>query len=363
MNNIMITVILTICIFTLFSCENIRKNGLSEKEKIAKKNGFVSQLNNLRDKGEDTERKNTLRFDTLKNVDPKTVHIVKIAGKQELNGFLELCPTFPFLEKLEINVEMTDHLFNALMSRLEGKQYFKKLMINRCDLKKIPSTIAKLQSLEVLYSFENPLMELPPEIGLMKNLRKIDFISATELKIIPAEIGQLEKLEILLVLGSKVETLPAEIGKCQNLWRLSIDDAQLKNLPPEIGLCTKLRYLNISSNEIKSLPSEIGNLIELSGLNLEFNQLNELPTSVKELKKLFSLGLSGNEFSTFPEEVLSLDGLVSLSIDQNKFKKFPVEIGGLKSLKFLNVDQDFINKGDLGELKAKNSKLSIRGIY
>ncbi len=351
MNKIIKSIILMGGILALFSCNNqIKKQSLiDEKEKkVVAKQDTIKQFKRL-------------RFYELKGIDPKAVHIVKIYGQKELNGFLELCPTFPYLEELSLNVEMTEDVFDTLMDKLKDKLYFKELTIDRCSLKKIPSTIAKLQHLEVFTSFRNPLTEISPEIGLMKNLRKLslDPVIGNELKVIPSEIGQLENLETFILSRSKVEILPAEIGNCKNLLQITINNSQLKSLPPEIGLCSQLRSLTLAFNEIESLPPEIGSLAELRGLSLAINELSELPISIKNLKKLVSLDLTGNKFSVFPKEILSLNQLSGLSIDQNEFKIFPVEIGDLINLKHLRVDRNLMDKHTIEVLKTKNRGVSI----
>ncbi len=373
MRGIIKNVILIACILIIFSCESIIKEKekplledetliIKEKKQLLKKNSFVSQLNDPSLGRDESERNNELKFDTLKSIDPKAVHILDIYGREELDGFLELSPTFSSLEKLSvINVPMNYSLFDTLMSKLEDKPHLKKLMIHSCELKKLPSTIAKLQGLEVLKLFRNPLAKIPPEIGLMKELREIYFYNAYQLKAIPPELGQLKKLEMLQFAGTRVEILPAEISNCKKLWHITANANRLKSLPPEIGLCSSLRYLNIGANKIKTLPPEIGNLTELDNLSLGYNQLSELPETFKNLKKLTYLTMGDNQFSVFPKEILELHSLFTFWIHKNRLKSFPVELGNLQNLEYLMIDHSVMNKENLGKLMAMKPQLSIRG--
>ncbi len=373
MSRIIKVVFLLISIFSMFSCKNIIRSTESlvenkllivdeeKEEPVIKKDSFISQLNNPAIELDETEFKNELGFDTLKNINPNAVHIVKIYGQKELDGFFELSPTFSSLEKLSvINVSMSDVLFDTLMNKLEDKAHFKKLMIHHCELKKLPPTIVKLKNLEAFLSFSNPLAELPAEIGLMKNLREININDANRLKVLPPEIGQLEKLEQLSIGGTKIKTIPAEIGNCKSLWHFGVGGAQLKTLPPEIGLCTNLTYVNIASNKITSLPEEIANLSKLDNFNVMYNQLSELPISFTRLKKLTFCALAHNQLEVFPKEVLELDNLITLWIHKNPLTTIPVELGDLTNLKYLMADAEKVNPSDLLKLMNKKPQLSIR---
>ena len=372
MNKIITTTLILTSLFILFSCDNIIRNSDSidttklsvtyteQEEQVPQKDSFISQLSDLRRERDETEYKNELGFDTLKNINPDAVHILKLYGLEELNGFFELSSTLSSLEKLSvINVPMNRSIFDTLMVKLEDKPHLKKLMIHHCDLKTLPPTITKLKKLETFISFYNPLAQLPAEIGLMNNLREIDIHNATQLKILPPEIGELKQLEKLSISGS-IKAIPAEIGNCKSLWYFGIGGAQLKTLPSEIGLCTNLTHLSLASNKIITLPKEIGNLSKLDNLNLMYNQLSELPTSFTKLKKLTFCGLAHNQFKAFPKEVLEMDNLITLWIHKNPLTTIPTELGDLKNLKYLMADTEKMNTSDLEKLIDKKPQLSVR---
>ena len=64
---------------------------------------------------------------------------------------------------------------------------------------------------------------------------------------------------ILDLLSNELTLLPPEIGNLTNLQKLELEYNQLTSLPPEIGNLTNLQQLSVSDNQLTSLPSEIGN--------------------------------------------------------------------------------------------------------
>ena len=94
------------------------------------------------------------------------------------------------------------------------------------------------------------------------------------LTVLPPEIGQLKLLRKLELDGNQLTTLPPEIGQLRNLQGLLLLNNQLTALPPEIGQLQKLRELNLDSNQLTALPPEIGQLQNLQQLVLRDNPLS-----------------------------------------------------------------------------------------
>lgn len=96
------------------------------------------------------------------------------------------------------------------------------------------------------------------------------------------------KADRILLMISKSEFhlthLPPEIGLLTELRSLTICFTHLEEVPPEIGNLTKLRKLSLIENRLKRLPDEIGELTALKFLKLDGNPLQELPPSIGRLK-------------------------------------------------------------------------------
>ena len=106
--------------------------------------------------------------------------------------------------------------------------------------------------------------------------------------------GRVTKLELAdnLVLGY----LPAELGDLEKLEVLDLSDNLLIGLiPPELGNLTNLKKLDLSSNLLEGpIPPELGNLTNLQVLNLEWNLLKgNFPPELGDLTNLQVLRVSG----------------------------------------------------------------------
>jgi GTPase SAR1 family protein len=179
------------------------------------------------------------------------------------------------------------------------------------------------------------LTELPPEIGLLSQLRSLD-ISWNKLTVLPPEIGRLTQLTELSLSLNQLTALPPEFWQLTLLTSLNIGSNQLRALPPEIGLLTQLTELSIWKNQLRALPPEIGLLTQLIELKLWGNQLTSLPPEIgllSNLKKLILGGLmGGNKLTVLPPEIGQLTKLTTLLLENNKLTALPPEIGLLVDL-------------------------------
>ncbi len=91
------------------------------------------------------------------------------------------------------------------------------------------------------------------------------------------------------------EQLPRDKEKLLALTELDLSYNDLSELPAEIGQLSKLQEFDLSFNYyLRKLPAEIGRLRELRKLNLGINFLSELPAEIAQLRKLQELDLSEN---------------------------------------------------------------------
>ena len=101
---------------------------------------------------------------------------------------------------------------------------------------------------------------------------------------VPAEIGRLSALRVLILSVNELTSLPAEIGQLTSLEWLSLYGNELTSVPAEIGQLTSLRKLHLFLNQLTSVPAEIGQLTSLRELFLRGNQLTTLPARIRELR-------------------------------------------------------------------------------
>jgi internalin A len=89
-----------------------------------------------------------------------------------------------------------------------------------------------------------------------------------------------ERQEELALVGWGLETLPPEIGLLAHLRRLDLRANDLSTVPPEVASLQALIELNLAENFLRALPPALGRLTALQHLWLEGNPLDEVPPEV-----------------------------------------------------------------------------------
>ena len=95
-----------------------------------------------------------------------------------------------------------------------------------------------------------------------------------------------------------VGAIPPELGSLTNLDRLELNYNDLTGaIPPELGSLAKLRKLDLSYNELTgAIPPELGSLAVLQEMSLARNRLSgPVPSEFGSLTGLLRLWLSGND--------------------------------------------------------------------
>ena len=211
-----------------------------------------------------------------------------------------------------------------------------------------------------------PLEEIPPELGNLASLQRLD-LSDTQLSgEIPPELGNLTSLQVLdLSENALTGEIPSELGKLASLTGLFLSSNQLSGcIPPELGDLTSLQKLNLHENQLSGeIPPDLGNLARLIWLVLGGNQLSgEIPPDLGKLTSLEYLDLSGNQLSgEIPPELGNLTSLQVLDLSENALTgEIPSELGKLASLTGLFLSSNQLS----GELPPELDNLtSLESLY
>ena len=123
--------------------------------------------------------------------------------------------------------------------------------------------------------FQIPEKDLPRDKAALLALQKLDLSRyhspLPKITRLPPEIGQLQQLQVLSLVGNQLTALPAAIGQLQQLRELYLNDNQLTALPAAIGQLQQLQKLFLSDNQLTTLPDEITRLRQLEWLYIENN--------------------------------------------------------------------------------------------
>jgi len=122
-------------------------------------------------------------------------------------------------------------------------------------------------------------MTIPSSIGNFKNLTSLAIHGSNLTTQTLSAIANIRNLKILTIYycGSLVGQLPPAIGNMTSLERLEILECQLSGpIPQEVGAVKKLTLLVLLLTGLSGrIPSSIGNLTQLTVLSLGTNYLSE----------------------------------------------------------------------------------------
>ncbi|CAL5373615.1 unnamed protein product [Camellia sinensis] len=243
----------------------------------------------------------------------------------------------------------------------------------------IPISISNATNLFHLDLAENKFIGRVPPLGMMHNLRLLNFQNnclgtgeagdlnflsslpnATNLNslslnsnnfggVLPKSIGNLStNLGMLLLNYNKIGgSIPTEMANLVNLQALDMSDNHfIGSILADIGKLQKLQILTLSSNKFfGKIPLSLKNLTLLEYLYLDVNNLHgNIPPSLGKCP-LVHLALDGNNLSgTIPKQVLSLSSLLNLYLHDNHLVgSIQLEIGNLINLEQLDVSRNMLS--------------------
>ena len=175
------------------------------------------------------------------------------------------------------------------------------------------------------YTREKPWSGITLDDNTGRNVTEI-VLTLSQLKTIPESINKLNSLTYLEMGHNYLVKLPNSIGDLHSLTQLYIENNCLIYLPDSIGDLYKLIVLNISNNRLQQIPESIGNLTSLEILELQHNCLIYLPDSIGDLYKLIVLNISNNFLTTLPESINKLKSLECLYGENNMLLQLPESI-------------------------------------
>ena len=137
-------------------------------------------------------------------------------------------------------------------------------------------------------------------------------------------------------------TIPPELGNLNNLERLNLTRNQLTgDIPPELSLLTNLQLLALGGNQLTGpIPTWLVNITNLEELYLWGNQFTgAIPPELGNLPGLVKLGLSRNRLTgQIPPQLSSLSKLQVLYLWGNQLTgPIPVGLGTLNNLRELSL--------------------------
>ena len=187
---------------------------------------------------------------------------------------------------------------------------------------------------------------LPPELGLLTGLTKLDLGRNALYGPIPAELGSLRGLEDLNIQSNHLfGPIPPELSELKKLTNLILSGNGLTGpIPLELGGLAELEVLDLGGNSLSGpIPPELSELKKLESLILRVNGLTgPIPPELGELTNLINLDLGDNSLSgSIPPELGEMTNLWRLTLDNNLLTgPIPPELGSLRGLSTLGLNHN-----------------------
>lgn len=216
--------------------------------------------------------------------------------------------------------------------------------------------INQLKNLTHLALTGSKLQKIPIELFDLKKLTYLDLHCYNGIDI-PAELGNLEHLENLVLFG--IKTLPDVLSYLKKLKTFQIQHSEIEQLPNSFCNCYDLESIVVINTKLKTISPKIQNLRNLNRVYLYGNCLEGVLDFSKN-KNLESLSLINNGLTAFPQIP---DTLTNLELSNNQISKLPISTNTVRYLylsgnKIANIDQIHIQFPNVKMLDLSNNMLA-----
>ncbi|VAH65397.1 unnamed protein product [Triticum turgidum subsp. durum] len=190
---------------------------------------------------------------------------------------------------------------------------------------------------------------LAPEVGLLSQLNKLDFMWNNLTGNIPKEIGNITTLTLITLNGNQLSgSLPDEIGYLQKLNRLQIDQNQISGpIPKSFGNLTSMKHFHMNNNSLSGrIPPELFRLPVLLHLLVDTNNLSgPLPPELADTRSLKILQADNNNFSgsSIPAVYNNIRTLLKLSLRNCSLQGVIPDLSGIPDLGYFDLSHNFLN--------------------
>ncbi|GKU96887.1 hypothetical protein SLEP1_g10069 [Rubroshorea leprosula] len=223
----------------------------------------------LYEEGKTREAMNCKGHDILdKLIDNCLLQSVKNRGKRECVSMhdllremaLEISPQF--LVKAGIALE-------KLPEEHEWRENLSKVSLMRNHISEIPSSMPspKCSVLTTLLLSNNEISTIPEAFFQhMLGLKIVDLSNNCQLRRLPSSISKLEKLTTLLLCGCEALTEVPALSNLVGLKKLDLLGTSIEELPQGLNMLTNLKYLGLGGRLSETLDEPLQNLSKLQHL-------------------------------------------------------------------------------------------------
>lgn len=249
--------------------------------------------------------------------------IGKLLSLIELNfSTNKLDKELPITFKDLVSLQKLDLRYNNL-ANIDVLGLLPRLQVAYLSKNKFSHFSQGFNSLNIVHLDRNPITNLQAKNSL-PNLKILNLNKAKITAISADFITSIPRVEKLILDKNHIVNLPSEIGSLKNLAYLSIYSNNLNALPSNIDELVSLKYLDVHSNNLQTLPEGIWSLGSLSFLNASSNILTSFPKPPRKLSAQvlstmnFGSLISNSSQSIYPRSRHSSEN--DLSDDGKKYR-------------------------------------------
>ncbi|KAJ2396337.1 hypothetical protein GGI05_001166, partial [Coemansia sp. RSA 2603] len=152
----------------------------------------------------------------------------------------------------------------------------------------------------------------------------LSFRYLVQVQILPGIAKYVANITSLIVSNNALVELPDEIGHLRQLQIIDVSNNALETLPATIAYCQNLKLVYARSNKLNALPSSIRHLHGLTKVDLYNNRIDSVPPCLWRLPILEALDLSHNPIQSLPSRMFVQGGVAAL----NRAKPFKLILDG-----------------------------------
>jgi hypothetical protein len=204
-------------------------------------------------------------------------------------------------------------------------------------------------------------------IPMTEPLRRGDLYALTgSLNLTGRDIANLEgvqycrQIHVLNASENPLTALP-NMSAMVGLQQLYLDDCDFGAIPAGIGLVPNLVVLVVSRNRLTDLPGFIATLPELKVLYVNGNEIREVPASYGS-GNLEALFVQQNRLTSLPDELVGSPHLKTLYAGLNRLSRLPNSLSG-KSWHELDFEFNFLDVSSGGDARILLESLSTSECY
>ncbi|KAL7607352.1 hypothetical protein Lser_V15G19712 [Lactuca serriola] len=298
----------------------------------------------------------------------ESLEVVPLAELHVVAKSLEQCPLHPdndlpnfrfsyFYKEdhhsLTRNLEMLISIGMCACTNLEtfsgsicGLQRLRKLKLEG-SIQEAPKDLGQLECLEELIFLSTKINHLPESMCKLKHLKSLKLISCWFLEKLPEDLGGLERLEELTLFCTLIKDLPDSICMLKHLKSLELFSCSLlEKLPEEFGRLKLLEKLELSHAKITHLPDSICMLKQMKHIDLHnCSLLEKLPEDLGRLECLEKLIIINCKLlQNIPISICRMKCLKDFHLRYCiGIEKLPEELGSLDCLKELDIEGTIIS--------------------